>query len=111
MLIQDRRNFNPPPWGFFGGAIDEGETPLQAVLRESKEELDLDLTESDVSFLATLPTQFRELCVNRHFFLYRTDQESFTVLEGAGAIWMDYATAKQHLDSSDTIDEIRQLIF
>lgn len=30
----------PDFWGFFGGGIEEGETPEQALIRESKEELD-----------------------------------------------------------------------
>lgn len=32
-------------WGFFGGSIDEGETPEQAIIREVKEELNYDLEE------------------------------------------------------------------
>ena len=39
MLVQDRRGHRPPPWGFFGGGMEAGETPLQAVLRETWEEL------------------------------------------------------------------------
>lgn len=30
-------------WGYFGGGIEKGETPEQAVVRETKEELDFDL--------------------------------------------------------------------
>jgi len=30
-------------WGFFGGGIEDGETPKQAVIRETKEELDFNL--------------------------------------------------------------------
>lgn len=32
-------------WGFFGGGIDEGETPQQAIVREVKEEIGYDLKE------------------------------------------------------------------
>jgi 8-oxo-dGTP pyrophosphatase MutT (NUDIX family) len=35
--------FFPNHWGFFGGALDAGETPLKALQRELKEELDYDL--------------------------------------------------------------------
>ncbi|MBI3036147.1 NUDIX hydrolase [Candidatus Woesearchaeota archaeon] len=33
----------PGQWAFFGGGIDAGETPEQAVRREAKEELGIDL--------------------------------------------------------------------
>ncbi len=35
---------NPSVFGLFGGRIEEGETPKQALIREIKEELNIDLT-------------------------------------------------------------------
>ncbi len=35
--------FAPEKWGFPGGKIEEGETPLQAAVRETKEETSLDV--------------------------------------------------------------------
>jgi len=47
ILLQDRQGISKvgEEWGFFGGEIEEGETPEEAVLRETKEELDFDLKE------------------------------------------------------------------
>jgi mutator protein MutT len=45
ILLQDRRGISKlgSDWGFFGGEIEQGETPEQAVVRETKEELYFDL--------------------------------------------------------------------
>jgi mutator protein MutT len=45
ILLQDRRGISKfgNEWGFFGGGIEENETPEQAIIREAKEELDFDL--------------------------------------------------------------------
>jgi len=47
ILLQDRRGISKlgEEYGFFGGEIDKGETPEQAIVRETKEELDFDLKE------------------------------------------------------------------
>ena len=47
ILLQDRRGISRfgEEWGFFGGGIEKGESAEQAVIRETKEELDFDLKE------------------------------------------------------------------
>jgi len=47
ILLQDRKNMSKvgEEWGFFGGEINKGETPEEAVVRETKEELDFNLKE------------------------------------------------------------------
>ncbi|HYF28936.1 MAG TPA: NUDIX domain-containing protein [Candidatus Paceibacterota bacterium] len=37
----------PNTWGFFGGALEEGETPLMAVMREVQEELSIEIPEPE----------------------------------------------------------------
>ena len=51
ILVQDRRDIRKfgEEWGFFGGRIEAGETPEQAVVRETKEELSYDL--KDFTFI------------------------------------------------------------
>lgn len=45
VLMQDRRNIPKlgKPYGFFGGSIEEGESPEQAIIREVEEELSIKL--------------------------------------------------------------------
>jgi 8-oxo-dGTP pyrophosphatase MutT (NUDIX family) len=46
VLLQHRTpdaSYYPNCWGFFGGGIEEGETPKEALKREAREELQLDL--------------------------------------------------------------------
>ena len=110
IYIQDRTGHKPPPWGFFGGGIEEGETPLEAVIRETKEELDIDVVENDLIFLGTFTHLFGEDMVERNLFLYRTEQEVFTVLEGAGGYWMDYEMAEKYLDIDERFEKIWGMI-
>jgi mutator protein MutT len=43
---------NPGKWSFFGGSLEEGETPLMALIREAKEELDIDIQEPKLLFIS-----------------------------------------------------------
>ena len=67
----------PNTWGFFGGALEEGETPLDAVKREIEEELSIaipdpiffkhydgEIADTDV-FLLEVPESFSEQVVVR----------------------------------------------
>jgi len=58
LLLQLRANSkninNPNLWGIFGGFMEQGETPEQAVIREIKEELDITLNKRDIKFVAKI---------------------------------------------------------
>lgn len=54
LLIQKRNENlkrNPGKWAFTGGAVDSGETSLQAALREIQEELGIEINDDKIEFL------------------------------------------------------------
>lgn len=91
----------PPPWGFFGGSIEAGETPLEAVIRETKEELGVRLDENDLVYLGEFEyfDQEKGLKQISHVYLWRTDLkvEAFNLMEGADLKYVNFDEAKELL--------------
>ncbi len=82
ILLQDRCEISKygEEWGFFGGGIESGETPEEAVVRETKEELDYDL--KDFSFFRKFHYLNHEFDVNLYVFTARLPFKKFIVKEG-----------------------------
>lgn len=106
LFIQDRRGYKKPDWGFFGGEIEAGESPLEAVIRESSEELCLELSEKDLTYLGTSDTNWDGKYIVRHIFSYPTDQNEFEVREGKGGRWLNFDEVRELMDDKDRFDEI-----
>ena len=54
ILIQKRaitKKKNPDKWSIHGGAVDAGETTLSAAIRETHEEVGIDLSEDDLELM------------------------------------------------------------
>jgi mutator protein MutT len=60
VLLQDRKSISKfgEEWGFFGGSLEEGETPTEAVIREIQEELGYELQTFEMfkHYQGTTPT-------------------------------------------------------
>ncbi len=110
ILIQDRRGFKKPDWWFFWWGIEDGETPLQAVIRETKEELDIDIEPNELVSLWEIGMQWNDDKIPRYFFLYFTDQDTFTVLEWAGAEWMSFEKAREKMLKTEPLDILESKI-
>lgn len=110
IFLQDRTDYKPPPWGFFGGGVEAGETPLQAVIRETKEELNIELTTEDLMYIGEYHTIYNDKQINRHMFLWCTDQEEFTVLEGAGGAWLNREAISGRLIPAEHFEAIWEKI-
>jgi len=46
--LRDENGRNPNKWGIFGGGIKKGETPIYALIREIKEELQINISNADI---------------------------------------------------------------
>lgn len=110
IFVQDRDGHKPPPWGYFGGSIEEGETPLEAVIRETSEELSLSLTESDLVYLGESLSKWGDVTINRYVYLYPTEQEVFDVREGKGGEWLSFDEIRERFDQRDMFDEVVKLV-
>lgn len=106
ILIQDRRGHKKPDWGYFGGGIKEGETPVEAVIRESKEELTIDISETELTYLGTSVTLWDGHKIIRYMYLYPTEQSVFDVREGKGGHWLMFEEVRGLLDDKDRFDEV-----
>lgn len=86
ILVQDRRGHKLPPWGYFGGGVEPGETPLQAILREVQEELSFRLDEVSLTDLGVVSGQTETLSFTVHAFvwLFDGDLTRFVQAEGTG---------------------------
>lgn len=106
IFIQDRRGHKKPDWGYFGGGMEGDETPLETVIRESREELTIDITEQDLTYLGISETEWEGTKIIRYMYLYSTNQEEFDVREGKGGHWMTFAKVRELLDDKDRFDEV-----
>ncbi len=86
VLLQDRKTINKrgERWGFFGGGMEKGETPEQAIIREIKEELDYHL--EDFDYLKQLSVKYPDIFLVGHVFVapLKVNLEDFNLQEGDG---------------------------
>ncbi len=106
ILIQDRRGFKKPDWGFFGGKIEKDETPIKALVREIKEELDINIKKKDVKYIGSSTAIWDDYKIIRYIYLYPTKQKDFNVYEGKGAYWMSFNETRKKLDDKDRFNEL-----
>ncbi|MCK5579915.1 MAG: NUDIX domain-containing protein [Candidatus Omnitrophica bacterium] len=90
MLLQHRSEDTPRLpgyWAFFGGAIDAGETPCEAVRREAYEELDYVLQEPECIFEQDVVVNNQDVHMWVFVEYFSGDKNSLKLQEGQGWGW------------------------
>ena len=102
-LRDHNTKFAPGMWSFFGGLCENGETPSQGFVRELKEELAIDIKESQLIPLRSYLNE--KLQTYRHVFyvLSALPKSEMTLGEGAGFDWVPLET----VFSFDLTDKVR----
>ncbi len=98
-LVFQRRDGNtkvsPNKVGFFGGKIEQGETPLEAIVREIGEETSLSVTPEQFTKVATYESSEKRY----HMFKMDIKDVDFEVYEGIG---FEVYTLEQIMKRTDT---------
>lgn len=99
---------DPLAFDLFGGHVDEGESPEEAMLREAEEELELILNRDKLR---------RVLCivfngVEENIFVYdeTIEEENIVVLEGTGSLFLSEAQLIQMVKDNRFIERVREVI-
>lgn len=99
----------PDHWGFFGGGIKVNETPQQAVVRETKEELGYTL--SNFEFLLEKDFSLDEKSGHMHVFYECYDGQKIECFEGEKLDWFkeeDVASLKMKEHDKEVIYSLFQ---
>ncbi len=89
-------------YGFFGGGVDKWESFLEACLRETKEELNLDLLESDVTNAARFSKTVIWIRGTSKNYVYVSPwkdeyEKDMQILEWDAGVWMSLDEAKKEV--------------
>lgn len=75
-------------WEFPGGKVHDGETPEAALIRELKEELDIDTRTSCLAAFAFASHAYEDFHLLMPLYVCRTWQGTLTALEGQTLAWV-----------------------
>lgn len=91
----------PGRWSFFGGAIDSGESPDDAIKRETFEELEYSLVSQKLIMTQEFSTEIHDII--RYVYIEKYNSKQQLILhEGQGMGWHEFSNiAKLKMDKFD----------
>ena len=72
---------------FPGGKVESGETPRDTIIRELKEELNVDISNNEIDYLCSTTTEYPDFTVTIHSFLIWVDEINYSLSEHQKAVW------------------------
>ena len=108
LILQHRDNkpaiAQPDKITFFGGGIGDGEQPIEAAIREMKEELMLSLKQEDLKFIDIHESGFETISV---YETKNVDRQKLNLQEGQGIVVF---SLQSNLDDYNLSPRARRLI-
>ena len=73
---------------FPGGKIELGETKAQALMRELREEMELEVAIADEHYFTTVEHAYPDFSITLHFFVVPVANPKFVLKEHKSAVWL-----------------------
>ena len=104
LFLRDNKSTIPYPnmWDFLGGQIEEGETAEQCIVREIKEEINLDLTDFNHFVTENFPDRIEYVFSKK----INLDISQIILTEGQKIKWFSFNEIKE----IDTVFGLEQII-
>ena len=104
LFLRDNKPTIPYPnmWDFLGGQIEEGETPAECIIREIKEEINLELKDFHYLMTENFPDRIEYVFYKR----INLDISEIVLTEGQKIQWF----TKEELEQMETVLGVNKII-
>ena len=93
---------------FPGGKVERGESREEAIVREIKEELRLDIV--DPIFFMTVNHKYPDFKIKMHSFLIKTSHKNIVLIEHVNVKWLDVAELDELVWAEADIPIVEKLL-